>query len=215
MKLAGCLDAGLLGYTIYITGLKLVFGGDLLMMRQLPDGSYVDDETGEPIQKHEVFLRPGEDYKVYKARNNSDESYVPWGKDRPFIKMFIEYMPELGLRLSGGSLAIAFRLSEYISYGSNLVAKRGGNAISNVDIQEMMGYSEKTVIKLMQELVDEMIFFRGRTGRSYQYFANPYLFAKGTVINSTLAAMFREYPRIVERRKNIEGVKLEKQAAKH
>lgn len=185
------------------------------MLRQLPDGRYIDDETGETVERQEVFLRPGEDCKVYKKKTNADDNYIPWGKGRPFVKLFIDYMPQLGLKLSGGALAIAFRLSEYIRYGSNLVAHHNGHPISNSDIQEMMGYSEKTVVKLMQELVDEMIFFRGRTGRSYQYYANPYLFSRGTVINSTLAAMFKGYPDKFEGSKNKEGHEPQKQATKH
>lgn len=185
------------------------------MMKQRPDGSFINTKTGEIVREEKIYLRPGEEYKITKPKQNADENFILWGKDRPFVKMFIDYMPQLGLVLSGGALAIAFRLSEYICYGSNLIAKRGGNAITNVDIQEMMGYSEKTVIKLMQELVDNMIFYRGRTGRSYQYFANPYLFSRGTVINSTLAAMFKDYPKKFAASKNIEGVDQEKNPVKH
>jgi hypothetical protein len=185
------------------------------MLKQLPDGRFYDPLTGQIIDRQEIYLKPDEDYRIIKKKSNADDSFIPWGKDRPFVKMFIDYMPQLGLVLSGGALAIAFRLSEYICYGSNLIARRGGNAITNADIQEMMGYSEKTVTRLMQELVDNMILYRGRTGRSYQYFANPYLFSRGTVINSTLAAMFKDYPKKYAASKNIEGVEPGKSTTKH
>jgi hypothetical protein len=123
---------------------------------------------------------------------DSDKMY--WGMDRPFIKMFLDYMPKLALKLSGGAMATALRLTEYINYDSNLLSKRGGNPLNNEDIQQIMEYSKKTVIRIMDELVSNKVLFRGRTGHSYQYYANPYLFNKGKYVNKTLAAMFKDYP---------------------
>jgi hypothetical protein len=123
-----------------------------------------------------------------------EKDLIRWGDDRPFVKVFLDYMPQLALKLTGGALATALRLAEYINYDSGMLSKRGGNPLSNDDIQEIMGYSKKTTIRVLDELVCRKVLCRTRAGHSYRYFANPYLFTRGKAINKTLDAMFKNYP---------------------
>ena len=65
--------------------------------------------------------------------------------------------------------------------------------LDNVDIKNMIKKSEQTVTLIMEKLINKRILSRNKVGRSYQYFANPYIFFKGKFINKTLIAMFKKY----------------------
>lgn len=170
----------------------------ILLLKRLEDGRVVDSKTGEVMTENTVYTKINETVKVIEVKNKPNS--VLWGEGRPFVKVFIDYMPQLALRLSGGALAIVLRLTEYINYDSGLVTKHsGGSPLTNNDIQTIMWYSNKTIVKLMGELVDKKVFFRGRTGHCYQYYANPYLFTRGKTINKTLKSMFKDYPDVFSR----------------
>lgn len=109
--------------------------------------------------------------------------------------MFTEFLPKVALKLSGGAAIVAIALSQFITYGSNLLCNRVSNSpLNNDDIMSVTGYSKSTVIRLMDELVKAKVFARTKVGVSYQYYANPYIFSKGSRINKTLEAMFKNYP---------------------
>lgn len=95
--------------------------------------------------------------------------------------------------ISGISLAIAIFLQTYAKYQSNLIAYDNGRPISNDDIVKLTEYSKPTVVKCMDELVSTKVFARVKVGKSYQYYANPYIFCKGKRVNKTLIDMFKNY----------------------
>jgi hypothetical protein len=120
---------------------------------------------------------------------------MEWGKGRPFIKVFIDYFPKVAEELSGGAVGLMSVLATYIAYRSNLLCNRSSNnPLSNKDVEDITGLSKTSVTKYMDELVDAKVLFRGKTGNSYQYYANPYVYCRGSKINKTLEAMFKNYP---------------------
>lgn len=120
---------------------------------------------------------------------------VEWGKNMPFVKMFTEFLPEVALKLSGGAAIVALALSQHIAYGSNLICNRSSNnPINNDEIGVITGYNKRQIMRIMDELVAAKVFARTKVGHSYQYYANPYIFSKGSRINKTLEAMFKNYP---------------------
>jgi hypothetical protein len=147
------------------------------------------NEDGEVLQE----IYEGDSFSVFR-KESADylNDTIEWGKGWPFVKLFRESLSMLALKLSGGAFAVALVLANYIQYGSGVIAI-GDKAVNNADIQKLMGYSDKTVTSIMKELVDKMVFYRGRTGKSYHYFANPYIFCRGSKINKTLQGMFKSY----------------------
>jgi hypothetical protein len=120
---------------------------------------------------------------------------VAWGVGRPFIKVFIDYFPKVAEELSGGAVGLMSVIATYIAYRSNLLCNRSSNnPLSNKDIEDITGISKASVARYMDELVDAKVLFRGKTGKSYQYYANPYIYCRGSKINKTLEAMFANYP---------------------
>ena len=81
----------------------------------------------------------------------------------------------------------------YVMFTSNLIAYPNGFPLTHKNISEIMKCSICTTKRVMSELVDKKVVARCRVGKSYKYFANPYIFCKGTSFNATLVEMFKSY----------------------
>lgn len=151
--------------------------------------------TGEIVAHISGNYEYGDQLKFTKrASIDKLRSQCDWGDNWKFVKLFSDNVRALEGKLSAGSMMIMFALAPCISPRSNLVINASGNEMNNENIQEATGLSKKVVAKYMNELVDSQVLFRGRTGHSYKYFANPYIYCKGNVINDTLEEMFKGYP---------------------
>lgn len=148
------------------------------------------DTNGEVVGE----VREG-DRILRKESSKHLEQTIPWGKGWSFVKVFDNYSPQLSLSLSGGAVGVMYTLSHYVAYLSNLLCNRSSNnPLNNEDIEKITGHSKPTVVKIMDELVANKVLARVKVGRSYQYYANPYIYCRGTRINKTLEAMFKYYP---------------------
>ena len=130
----------------------------------------------------------------------SDQDRVLWQPEKKFVKVFpdelanvVTMLDDEGKRLSGAELAIVMLLMGHISYNSGMLVKGGGNPVSQSDIERITGFNRITVVKSMDKLVRKKVFARNKVGKSYQYFANPYIFFRGRFINATLVDMFKSY----------------------
>jgi hypothetical protein len=147
------------------------------------------NEDGEIIGHINKGDRIVREASVTKLKNSTK-----WGEGWQFVKLFSDNVRALEGKLSAGSMMIMFALAPCVSHRSNLVVNGDGEAMSNGDIQVAAKVSKESTAKFMNELIDNKVLFRGRTGNSYQYFANPYIYCKGNVINDTLETMFKDYP---------------------
>jgi predicted transcriptional regulator len=141
--------------------------------------------------------KPDSEVSENTAKNDEQVEKLKWNENEPYVKMFRKQFASLALELSSSEFAITIILTEYISYETGLIKKHSGTPIDMQDIEELTGFSKKTVIKAMQKLLSKKIVFRGRTGNTendpYQFYANPHIFFRGRYINSTLIAMFKDY----------------------
>lgn len=131
---------------------------------------------------------------------NSDEAKEVWRSDDEFVKVFPKEIAEIAPQLTGTELVIVMLLMNCMSYSDGLLKKGGkanGSPVTMEYIEKITGYSRKTVIKSMGNLVRKRVYFYGRTGRRetdpYKFYVNPYIFFKGKYINPTLVSMFKDY----------------------
>ena len=147
----------------------------------------IDKDTGEIIrtldEPYELRMKKQQEYL---------DTHVTLNKGREFTKLF-EDIALVVKGLSGAAVVITCILATHIRFESNLVAHDNGVPITSRDIELMTGYSEKTVKRSMADLVSHKIFARCYSGRTYKYFANPYVFCKGEKFNKTLVDMFNGY----------------------
>lgn len=129
-----------------------------------------------------------------------ESGMVVWRKDDEFVKIFPKEIAQIAPLLNGTELLIVIHMTKCMSYSDGLLRKGGkanGNPITFNDIMQLTGFSKKTVIKSMANLVRKRVYFYGRTGTKetdpYKFYVNPYIFFKGKYINPTLVSMFKNY----------------------
>jgi hypothetical protein len=132
---------------------------------------------------------------------NTNNGNFPWRPKDEFIKVFPREIAEIAPALSGTEIVIVMLLMNCMSYSDGLLRKGGkGKPVTMEYIENLTGYSRKTVIKSMANLVKKRVYFYGRTGRKetdpYQFYVNPYIFFKGKYINPTLVSMFKDYKNV-------------------
>lgn len=139
-------------------------------------------------------------YYGFREDISEEQDRVLWQPEKKFVKVFpdelanvVTMLDDEGKRLSGAELAIVMLLMGHISYNSGMLTKGGGNPVSQSDIEKITGFNRITVVKSMDRLVRKKVFARNKVGKSYQYFANPYIFFRGRFINATLVDMFKTY----------------------
>jgi hypothetical protein len=122
------------------------------------------------------------------------EGHVVWQPENDFVKIYPDALNRISFRLSGAEAMTLMRLVPFIDYQSGMLKKEKRPLITK-DVIEMTGYSKVTVIGIMDKLVSERILAKTRVGRTFEFFANPYIFFKGKFINNTLIDMFKDYRR--------------------
>lgn len=138
------------------------------------------------------------DIDIHEEGECPEGEKIPWREKDEFIKVFPKEIAEIAPMLSGTEIIIVMVLMNCMSYSDGLLKKGGkGRPVTMEYIEKVTGYSHKTVIKSMANLVSKRIYFYGRTGRKetdpYQFYVNPYIFFKGKYINPTLVSMFKDY----------------------
>ena len=125
----------------------------------------------------------------------AEEQKELWRDGDEFIKLFTGDLVDIADGLTGPETLVMFAIIPYISYETGMltVGQTHKRPLGNNDIQSMTKKSDTTITAIMAKLIDKRILSRNELGRSYQYFANPYIFFKGKFINKTLIAMFRKY----------------------
>jgi len=118
-----------------------------------------------------------------------------WRDGDEFIKLFTSDLVDIADGLTGTETLVMFAIVPYISYETGMltVGQSHKRPLRNDDIQTITKKSDTTISGIMTKLVEKKILSRNNVGRSYQYFANPYIFFKGKFINKTLIAMFKDY----------------------
>lgn len=147
----------------------------------------IDMDTGEILRQ---FNEP------YEVRTGGQINYLRshaiLNKRREFTKVFPD-LSEIVDDLSSAAAKFLCKLIGYARYTSNLIAYPNGVPLTHKNISEIMRCSMVTTKRVMSELVDRKVVARCRVGKSYKYFANPYIFCKGTSFNATLVEMFKSY----------------------
>lgn len=126
---------------------------------------------------------------MIEARSNKR---MYWGTGWDFTKHFTEIRPALAEGLSKKSSSLLVALFPYISYSTNLLCRRGRSEefLTNKDIQDITGFTKKTVAKYLVELVESKALSREKDGKQWKYYINPEICIKGTRINKDVIAKF-------------------------
>lgn len=149
--------------------------------------SIVNMETG--VIEDEL----GEGDRILRDRSKDHlRDLVSVNTGKAYIKIYIDSftkMPEDGSFI-GADNTVLFAIIPMIQYETGLIAHDNGKYVNENAIMRITGLSRMSVYKSMEKLVQKRILAKVRTGRDIKFYANPYIFMRGRMINKTLQSMF-------------------------
>lgn len=111
---------------------------------------------------------------------------------RGYVKVFADSINMLIQdNISHTELKVLFAVMPYIRYETGLISHGNGEYISMKSLVELCDMSQRTVYGAIEKLVRKRVLAKVRTGREIKFYANPYIFMRGTHVNKTLDSMFR------------------------
>ena len=156
------------------------------------------EEKSKRQSKFEVINTSSQNYHEESEDEDVEttpEGHFLWKPENDFIKVYPEALNRISFRLTGAETLTLIRLIPFIDYQSGML-KKDKKPLITKDIVELTKFSKVTVINIMAKLVEEKILSRNQVGRTFEFFANPYIFFKGKYINNTLLDMFKDYKKI-------------------
>lgn len=131
-----------------------------------------------------------EAYKEYVGRIPDD--CETWGYGN-YIRVNAEELEKLVPELNASERAFIFSVLPYVSYTSCELEYRNHVTIQTEGLEKITGLKKTALYGVIKSLVKKNILYRGRNGNGLQFFMNPWVVSKGTAINKTLKAMFKNY----------------------
>jgi len=140
----------------------------------------IEDELGEG------------DRIIRKETTDKLQSLVAINSGKHYVKVYIDSFSHLPLdeSLNGSDMSVLFTLIPMIQYETGLIAHENGKYVHQNSIVRLSGLSLASVCRSMEKLVQRRILAKVRTGRDIKFYANPYIFMRGRMINRTLQSMF-------------------------
>ena len=151
----------------------------------------IDITTGEVINE----IREGDKVKITRKESLKHISNnVEINDKERFIKFYTSILKDLREeKLTQAEFTIVTVCLEHLSYLSGAVKyENNGEFLTPQDFEKITGLSERTIIRSINRLVSLKILHKGKTGKDYQLFVNPFIFMKGAEVNRTLYDMFRK-----------------------
>jgi len=150
----------------------------------------IDLDTGEIKQE----IHDGDSVRI--IRKSSKDSYKEFkerSKGRNFTKIDVNESRLLLEELSPNERSLLFILQLYVSYESCLIKYPNGKDISFSDIVDISKWSRNTTKEALDLLIKKNIIYKGKNGHNVQYYMNPWVISKGSLVNETLFEMFKNY----------------------
>ena len=144
-------------------------------------------ETGEIIDE----LEEGD--CILRGRSKEKlQSLIQINKGKQYVKVYVDSFMKLPTdeSLSPSDMSVMFTLIPYIRYETGLIAYDNGKYINQEGVVSLSGLSEKTALCSVEKLVKKKILAKVRTGKEVKFYANPYIFMRGKMVNKTLHSIF-------------------------
>ena len=151
----------------------------------------IDMGTGEVIKD----INEGDKVKVTRKESIQHMNQAMKLNDKEgFAKLYCSILEGLiNENLTSAEFNIVLTCLKNLNYGSGAVAfANNGNFLSLQDIIDNTKLSKSSAIRGINRLVDLHILHKGKTGKEFQLFVNPFIFMKGAEINRTLYDMFKK-----------------------
>lgn len=95
--------------------------------------------------------------------------------------------------LQSSEKTLLFSLLPYVGYDDCLLRYSNGNELNVESMAKISGMSVKTVQNAVNSLREKDILYKGKNSQRVQYFINPWVCSRGSLLQKTLKAMFKNY----------------------
>ena len=89
--------------------------------------------------------------------------------------------------------AFLFSIVPYTGYEDCCLKHDNGIELRFDTLVEISGISKGKLSQVINSLAEKDILYKGKNSNMTQYFVNPWLFSKGSGINTVLKTMFKNY----------------------
>lgn len=115
-----------------------------------------------------------------------------WKPEKYYNKTFRSYIEQIRRtqKLTITEIGIIYTLSQYITYESNLIVKKSGEAIIKKDLEGILEMRQNAIDKHMAALIRKGVFASVKVKRSVNYYLDPRIAYQGNRIDATLLSIF-------------------------
>lgn len=117
---------------------------------------------------------------------------VELNKNEDYVKVYRKSLFELSKRLTGTESQFINYLCNYIRYRSGILAHDNGKPLKRQTMCTDTGLNIKTIDRILSSLISKQVLGKHKTGHVIIYTANPYIFMRGSRINTTLQRFFEK-----------------------
>lgn len=161
----------------------------------------VCDETGEllnyvyegdKIQRKKSTEYVKKQIKWKESKKDEGGTFEEWAMEN-YFKGNINELKLINDELSITEAGFIHKMIPYINYKHCCLCFPNGKDISLESMVEITGLSERSVYRVVGDLIKKDILYKGKHSKGYQFYVNPWLFIKGDAINVVLKNMFKHY----------------------
>ncbi len=113
-------------------------------------------------------------------------------KKEDFIKIFIKPLLLLSSELTNTEAWFVTYLLQYLDYQTCILKYTRKKNLEVEHMVEDLGYSDKTVYRILKSLDDKGVVARVSTEGHLYIYMNPFIFLKGKYVENSLIDMFKE-----------------------
>lgn len=123
-----------------------------------------------------------------------DDVYHNFNKGKPFVKLY-HGISLLRKQLTDRQFSLAIALADFVCYEDCCLKTGGhynGKPMTNRDIAEALDENYNTIREIMRELKAKEVLGAFETGGKKFFTVNPWIYTRGTDVNKTVMAYFKD-----------------------
>lgn len=165
-------------------------------------GEYIELQEGqrlEILEKGDRYIKKNSinSYKKVKpiieeAKLKNGEMYMSWNLEH-YAKTNTDELKLLLPELESSEKVVLFSILPYVGYDDCLLKYSNGRELNIESIAKISGLSVATVKNVVANLKSKDVLYKGKNSRNVQYFINPWICARGSLLQKTLKSMFKNY----------------------
>lgn len=129
---------------------------------------------------------------IEEAKLKNGDIYMSWNLEH-YAKTNTDELKLLLPDLESSEKVVLFSILPYVGYDDCLLKYTNGKELNIESIAKISGLSVATVKNVVASLKSKDVLYKGRNSRNVQYFINPWICARGSLLQKTLKSMFRNY----------------------